>query len=83
VSGCRKAHMCQLVIDNGVIKVNEISLRFGPCICELGIMSYSKNKSCKHFATLSTEKTVDKFPKLRAWRIHELKKRVKIFFCLI
>ena len=66
--------MCQLVIDNGVIKVNEISLRFGPCICELGIISCSKNETCKHFASLSTEKTVDKFPKLRAWRIHDLKK---------
>ena len=66
--------MCQLVIDNGVINVNEISLRFSPCICQLGIISCSKNETCKHFESLSPEKTVDKFPKLRAWRIHELKK---------
>jgi hypothetical protein len=25
-------------------------------------------------AQVATEKTVDKFPKLRAWKIHELKK---------
>ena len=74
MSGFRKAHMCQLVIENGVINVNEISLRYGPCICKLGSISCSKNEICKHFANLSTEKTVDKFPKLRAWKIHELKK---------
>ena len=54
--------------------MNEISLRYGPCICKLGSISCSKNEICKHFANLSTEKTVDKFPKLRAWKIHELKK---------
>ena len=32
------------------------------------------NENCAHFANLSTEKTVDKFAKLRAWRVHKLTK---------
>ena len=74
VQGCRKSHVCQLVIRSEIIITDEISLRHGPCICRLAIISYSKNENCAHFVNLSPEKKPDKFAKLRAWRVHKLTK---------
>ena len=49
ISGCRKSHIFQLSIQNGIIEKEKIYMRYGPCTCTPLFISCKNNENCATF----------------------------------